>query len=200
VKSLLPEVTRKVGVKTECIDAFYADVLGREVFNPTGKPENVPGGFIIRGEGKVKPTDGKDYGDALIDALDKKISKSSLAGKIQAYYILDPTPPTGEDIMNEEDEQPLLLVTNADISPTTNLLVKAGVTFLGLASVAMFVLGSFSIHEDMMNQLLESANGFDEFYELSLPLALAVLSTQMVHEAGHLIFALKDDVSILSRK
>ena len=37
-------------------------------------------------------------------------------------------------------------------------------------------------------------------YELSIPLALAVLSTQLVHEAGHLIFALKDDVSILSRK
>ena len=47
-----------------------------------------------------------------------------------------------------------------------------------------------------MNQLSETAEGFDELYQLSLPLALAVLSTQLVHEAGHVIFALKDGVSI----
>ncbi len=88
VRSLLPEVTRKEGVKEEYIEAFCSDVLGKDVFNPTGKPENVPGGFIIRGEGKVKPIDGKDYGDVLIDALDKKMARTSLEGKIQAYYIV----------------------------------------------------------------------------------------------------------------
>lgn len=88
VRSLLPEVTRKEGVKQEYIEEFCSDVLGKDVFNPTGKPENVPGGFIIRGEGKVKPIDGKDYGDVLIDTLDKKMAKTSLVGKIQAYYIV----------------------------------------------------------------------------------------------------------------
>jgi hypothetical protein len=88
VRNLLPEVTRKEGVKEEYIEEFCSNVLGKDVFNPTGKPENVPGGFIIRGEGKVKPIDGKDYGDLLIDALDKKMAKTSLAGKIQAYYIV----------------------------------------------------------------------------------------------------------------
>ena len=72
VRNILPEVTRKDGVKEEYIDVLYSDVLGKNVFNPNGKPENVPGGFIIRGEGKVKPIDGKDYGDVLIDALDKR--------------------------------------------------------------------------------------------------------------------------------
>lgn len=88
VRNLLPEVTRKEGVKEEYIEEFCSDVLGKDVFNPTGKPENIPGGFIIRGEGKVKPIDGKDYGDVLIDALDKKMAKTSLVGKIQAYYIV----------------------------------------------------------------------------------------------------------------
>ena len=88
VRNLLPEVTRKEGVKEEYIEEFCSSVLGKDVFNPTGKPENVPGGFIIRGEGKVKPIDGKDYGDVLIEALDKKMSKTSLSGKIQAYYIV----------------------------------------------------------------------------------------------------------------
>eukprot|EP00985_Skeletonema_marinoi_P011236 scaffold5326_cov109-Skeletonema_marinoi.AAC.2 len=130
VRNLLPEVTRKEGVKEEYIEEFCSNVLGKDVFNPTGKPENVPGGFIIRGEGKVKPIDGKDYGDLLIDALDKKMAKTSLVGKIQAYYILDPTPASGEEIMNEEDEQPLILVTNADISPTTNALINVGLPTL----------------------------------------------------------------------
>jgi hypothetical protein len=200
VRNLLPEVTRKEGVKEEYIDEFCSSVLGKDVFNPTGKPENVPGGFIIRGEGNVKPVDGKDYGDVLIDALDKKMAKTSLVGKIQAYYILDPLPPTGEDILNEEDEQPLILVTNADISPTTGVLVKPGVTFLGLTSIAIFALGSFSFNEEMMNQLSQTPGGFDNLYDLSLPLALAILSTQLAHEAGHVIFALKDGVSNSSQK
>lgn len=194
VRNILPEVTRKDGVNEEYIDVLYSDVLGKDVFNPNGKPENVPGGFIIRGEGKVKPIDGKDYGDVLIDALDKKMATSSLAGKVQIYYILDPTPPSGEDIMMEEDETPLLLVTNADISPTTGALVKPTVTFTALASIAIFALGSFSFNEDLMNQL-SATEGFGGLYELSLPLALAVLSTQIAHEAGHLVFALKDGVS-----
>jgi hypothetical protein len=199
VRNILPEVTRKDGVKEEYIDVLYSDVLGKNVFNPNGKPENVPGGFIIRGEGKVKPIDGKDYGDVLIDALDEKMATSSIAGKVQIYYILDPTPPSGEDIMNEEDETPLLLVTNSDISPTTDALVKPTVTFLALASIAIFALGSFSFNEDLMNQLSDT-EGFGGLYDLSLPLALAVLSTQIAHEAGHLVFALKDGVSTIEQR
>ena len=109
--------------------------------------------------------------------------------------MIDPTPPTGEEILNEEDEQPLILVTNADISPTTGALVKPGVTFLGLAAIAIFAFGSFSFNEEMMNQLSQTPDGFDGLYDRSLPLAMAVLSTQLAHEAGHVIFALKDDVS-----
>ena len=102
--------------------------------------------------------------------------------------------------MNEEDERPLILVTNADISPTTGVLVKPGVTLLGLASICIFALGSFSFNEEMMTQLSKTPEGFDGLYNLSLPLALAILSTQLAHEAGHLIFALKEGVSISSQK
>ena len=127
------------------------------------------------------------------------MASSSLAGKVQIYYILDPTPPSGEDIMNEEDETPLLLVTNSDISPTTGSLVKPTVSFLALASIAIFALGSFSFNEDLMNQLSDT-EGFGGLYELSMPLALAVLSTQLAHEAGHLVFALKDGVSTIEQQ
>ncbi|KAL7461298.1 hypothetical protein ACHAXS_001719 [Conticribra weissflogii] len=94
VKSLLPESTRKDPLNEEYADAFYTEVLGLDTFNPFSKPENVPGGFIIRGESKVRPKGGKDEGDLLIEALDKKLAGSSVDGKVSVYYILDPTPPT----------------------------------------------------------------------------------------------------------
>ncbi|KAL7553628.1 hypothetical protein ACHAWF_016929 [Thalassiosira exigua] len=200
VESLLPEVTRKFPVEEKYIDAVYSEILGKDTFNPTGKPMAVPGGYLIRGESKVKPRQGIQEGDLLMEALDRKISQSSLAGKIQAHYLLDPTPPSGEEILNEEDETPVLFISNYDISPDTQLWVKPTVTFFGLASIATFALGSFSFNEEVLNQLstsLDSGNGSLNFlYELSLPLALSTLAIHLLHEVGHLMIAVKDDIDI----
>ncbi|KAL9181291.1 hypothetical protein ACHAXT_010096 [Thalassiosira profunda] len=202
VRNLLPAVTRKEGVDEECIDALYTEILGKETFNPRDKPQAVPGGYLIRGESKVKTAEGKDEGDALIEALDKKISESSsLAGKIQACYILDPTPPSGEEILNEEDETPVLLITNADLSPDTQAWVKPSVSFLGLVSIATFALGSFSFNEDVLSRISDTVDAgdgssLDWLYDLSLPLAISILGTQVAHEAGHLAVALKDGIRI----
>ena len=200
VRNLLPESTRKKPLHEEYIDALFSDVLGKDTFNPTErKPQAVPGGYLIRGESKVKSKEGKDDGDLLIEALDKKIAASSLAGKIQAFYILDPTPPSGEEILNDDDESPVLFIANYDISPDTKAWVKPTVTFLGLASVAAFTLGSFAFNEDIINRVSASANSdfnFDWLYNLSLPLALSLLATQIFHELGHLIVAVKNDFEI----
>ena len=105
IRKLLPATTRKEPVKQEYIDALYSEVFGKDTFNPKErKPEAVPGGYLVRGVSKVRPKKEEDDGDVLIQALDRKISESSLAGKIQVYYILDPTPPSGEEIMNDEGE------------------------------------------------------------------------------------------------
>jgi len=156
----------------------------------------IPGGYLIRGESKVKSKEGKDDGDVLIEALDKKISQSSVAGKIQVYYILDPTPPSGEEILNEEDESPVLLITNPDISPNTQPWVKPLISSLALASIAVFALGSFAFNEDVVGRVDASDGSLDFLYDLSLPLAFAVLGTQLIHEFGHLVVALKDDILI----
>ncbi|KAL3782636.1 hypothetical protein ACHAW5_001780 [Stephanodiscus triporus] len=201
VQNLLPESTRKKPLNEEYIDALFSEILGKDTFNPTErKPQAVPGGYLIRGESKVKSKEGKDDGDLLIEALDKKIAASSVAGKIQVFYILDPTPPSGEEILNDEDELPVLLITNYDISPDTNTWVKTTVTFLGLASIAVFTLGSFVFNDDIINRISADANNsddsFDWIYNLSLPLAFSLLATQISHEFGHLIVAVKDDIKI----
>ena len=198
VKSLLPEVTRKEPVNVEYVDALMEEVLGKDTFNVRErKPQAIPGGYLIRGESKVKSIEGRDDGDVLIEALDKKLSKSSVAGKVQVYYILDPTPPSGEEILADEDESPVLLVTNHDISPsTTKPFVKPGVTFLGLASIAVFALGSFAFNEDVVSRIDSSDGNLDWLYDLSLPLAFSLLATQIAHEIGHLIIAVKDGIDI----
>mmetsp|Transcript_5299 Transcript_5299/g.12023 ORF Transcript_5299/g.12023 Transcript_5299/m.12023 type:complete len:724 (-) Transcript_5299:370-2541(-) len=198
VENMLPGVTRKEPVKMEYIDALYSEVLGKDTFNPRERnPQAIPGGYLIRGESKVKSIEGKGDGDVLIEALDKKISESSVAGKIQVYYMLDPTPPSGEEILAGEDETPVLFISNYDVSPETKVWVKPGVSFAGLASIAVFALGSFALNENIVNQA-DAADGSLGLllYDLSLPLVYSVLATQIVHELGHLIVAVKDGIQI----
>jgi len=200
VESSLPKSTRKEPVNEEDANAFYAEVLGLDTFNPFGKPENVPGGFLIRGENKVRPKDGREEGDLLIEALDKKLAVSSVHGKVNVYYILDPTPPSGEDILNDEDELPVLLITSSDISPSTDALIKTSISLIGVTSIAIFTLGSFSFNDTILNKLssaMDTAGGnVDWFYDLSTPLALSILSIQLAHELGHIIVAFKDGFQI----
>ncbi|KAL3790813.1 hypothetical protein HJC23_004714 [Cyclotella cryptica] len=164
ISGMLPEVTRKSPLNEKYVDAFCKEVLSFDTFNPSGKPKNVPGGYIIRGESRVKSQQGR-----------------------------------GEEILNEEDELPLLLLTNYDISPNTNMWVKPLVTLLGLASVVGFALGSFSMNVEVLDRVTKTAEAgsdLDWLYALSLPIAFSIFTTQLAHEAGHLIVALKDDIKI----
>jgi hypothetical protein len=217
IQTLLPAVTRKEPVPMEYMDAFYAEVLGKDSFQPSERnPRPVPGGYLIRGTSMVKKSstrkeagnneklddddddDDDEGGDCLMNVIEKKIMASSLANKIRVYYILDPTPPSGEEILNDEDESPVLLVTNHDISPNTNGWVKPTVTFLGLASVAIFSLGAFAFNADIIENLSASANymELDWLINLSLPLASSLLATQLFHELGHVLVAAKDEIHI----
>ncbi|KAL3756662.1 hypothetical protein ACHAWU_002565 [Discostella pseudostelligera] len=211
ISTLLPSVTRKEPVPMEYVDAFYKEVLGKDTFQPNERnPRPVPGGYLIRGTSMVKSSkkidntdikqDAADEGDLLMDSIDKKLLSSSVANKLRAYYILDPTPPSGEEILNDEDEYPVLLVTNYDISPTTAAWVKPTVTFLGLTSIAIFALGAFAFNADIIDKLSANANNPDDnldwLYDLSLPLASSLLATQLFHELGHIIVAAKDGINI----
>lgn len=199
ISNMLPKSTRKALVKEEYIDALYSEgVLGKDTFNPKErKPQAVPGGYLIRGLSKIRPKDGEDEGDVLIQALDRKISASSVAGKIQCYYIRDPTPPSGEEIMNDEDETPLLFITGYDISPDTNFLVKPGITVVGLATTVAFALVSTSLNPAVQQTLASTElDSYDFLYDLSLPLALSLIILQLVREAGHSLISVKDGIRI----
>jgi hypothetical protein len=113
---------------------------------------------------------------------------------------LDPTPASGEDILNEEDEMPVLLITNSDIAPSTDVWVKPLVTLIALASVAGFAMGTFAMNNDVVSQVervAEEGGDLNWLVDLSLPVGVGVLGVQLVHEMGHWVVALKDGVSCL---
>jgi hypothetical protein len=86
IKNLFPDATRKQPSKEESVMAFCADVLGGNTFNPSGKPEAVPGGYIIRGTNKVQvrsKDDKEDEANSLIKAIDKKVEILSVFKEIQ---------------------------------------------------------------------------------------------------------------------
>ncbi len=186
VKSVLPSiVTRDENTPSaEDVDAFFSEVLSQKTFNPTNKPEKIPGGYIIRGENKL------DSGEALVSALEKSLDKSSVAGRLNFYYMKDPTPATEEEFERDLFELPVLVVSGTNLFPTTNRFVKPGVTALGGLSIASFAVAVCLATDLNMN--------LDYMEELTGPIVFAIISTQIAHEMAHQIVGLKDKVISLS--
>jgi hypothetical protein len=183
IKSMLPEVTRKAGQtpSQEVADAFFAEVLGKRTFNPTSKPEAIPGGYIIHGENKMKSN------DKLVVALEQALEKSSVAGQVQTFVIRDPSFVTEEQFETNTYEQPVVMITGTNLSPTTNRFVKPLVTVLGGVCIA-----SFSLAVCLNTDEVDIDPSWVE--EMVSPLVISILMTQVVHEVAHQIIAFKDKV------
>ena len=188
VRSMLPEATRNKGnMPSEAeANAFFSEVLGRKTFNPISKPEPIPGGYIIRGENKMK-----SY-DALVTALEKELEKSSVSGKIQPFVIRDPTIVTDEQLESNTYEEAVVMITGTNLSPSTNRLVKPLVTLLGGLCIA-----SFSVAVCIASDVASNNENIDTVMieQMASPLLISILLTQVVHEAAHQIVAFKDKVS-----
>ncbi len=183
VRSMLPAVMRKEGnmPSEKDADAFFAEVLGSRTFNPISKPERVPGGYVIRGENRLKTS------DELVVALEKALEKSSVADKLRLYYIRDPTLVTEEQFETNTFELPVVFITGPDISPETNRLVKPLITVLGGFCVATFSLAVCFSNEDAVQDPLW-------LEQMASPLIMSILFTQLAHEAAHQVVAFKDKV------
>ena len=182
VKALLPAVTRKEdqAPSEEEAMSFFREVLGKNTFNPTNKPESIPGGWVIKGDNSM------ENGDALVKALDSKLKESSVADKLNYYFMKDPSLVTKERYESDDFENPVLVITGPDISPDTNRFVKPGVTALaGLALASFSVATCLSTDLKMDVEMVET---------MTTPLVFSILGTQIAHEAAHQIVALKDKV------
>jgi len=184
VQSMLPEVTRKEGQAPSEEDAMvFFGILGKNTFNARSKPERIPGGFIIRGENKL------ENGNDLVKALEAKFKESSIADKMNFYYIKDPTAVSQEKFEEGDFENPVIMLTGTDLSPDTNRLAKPVVTALGGISIASFAV-AVCLSTDLKMDV-------DMVEKMTSPLVFSILFTQVAHEAAHQIVALKDKVSWL---
>ena len=205
VEAILPKRTRKYeddyeseyAPTEEDLDFVYKNVLGMKTFNPTSKPEMVPGGFIIRGENRLigagKEEDKLSSSDAIIQEIDEKLMKCSpdLANKLLFCYMKDPTPFEEPEIdMGQELEEPVLLVLSKDLELESNKYLKLASSTLSLLSVSLYALGTYAIGEGNIaktDDILAILDGI----QLSI---VAILGIQMIHELGHRIIAFRDKV------
>jgi len=189
MESGFPRTTRKDGAAPtqDDVDYFFNVILdAKNVFNPTSKPERIPGGFIIRGQSKLK-----DEAD-VVEAIDNAFIRSDLAENYNFFYVRDPTPEALED-MEDFFGKPVLLLMGKDMAPETNRLILTFTSSLSLLLIFLFALGSFASNEVIVNRLQE-ANAVGDydlewFNGVFAPLLFPIIGILGVHEAAHLFVA-----------
>jgi len=192
----------------EDVDLFVRECLSgpNKPFMVTSKPERVIGGYYVWGTNVLNNnSNNKDTTTSATDMLVQEVYKRlqnqpSIKDKIEFYYILDPSPPTDEEMELEVGSKPVFLITAKDPDTMYNLSLpwtKSIVTISGLVSTFLFSVGACVLNpkiNDGIEKALDNAasSGFIDiqwFYDLCLPLYFSLLSILFAHELGHRIAA-----------
>jgi hypothetical protein len=204
----------------EDVDLFVTDCLtsqGNKPFMVTSKPERVIGGYYIRGTNQLgfDENNSTTATDRMIQEVYQRLQNHpTLKDKIEFYYILDPSPPSDEDMELEVNLNPLFLITGKDAKTMYGLsspLTKAAVTISGLFATFLFSIGSCVLNPKInagIEKVLDSVSSdpastttfidVQWFFELCLPLYFSFLGILFAHELGHRIVASYYKVSIFS--
>jgi len=196
VTSIFPDATRKEKIPEpteEEAKIFVEKVLNRTTFNPSSKPEKIPGGYLIRGINMMNSN------EAMIGAVENALQTSTISENVQFFYVRDPYPVSTDDPTSVDFEniwgEPVMVIFNKDISPDRNSFVAAITTLISLACVAIFAVESFNDTPAVVQKVESAYNSGD--YDLAwltpsiTPIFFSVLATQVAHELAHQIFALK---------
>lgn len=193
----------------EEIDLFVADCLtvsGRKLFMVTSKPERVIGGYYVRGTNQLRfdENNSTSANDRLVQEVYQHLENHpTLKDKIEFFYILDPSPPSDEDVELEVGVNPLFLVTahNPQVMyGISSPLTKTAVSISGLVFTFMFSLGSCVLNPKINANLQNSLDilttnpasahvDLQWFSDLCLPLYFSFLGILFAHEMGHRLVA-----------
>jgi hypothetical protein len=194
----------------ESVDLFVTDCLSKsKAFMVTSKPERVVGGYYIRGQNQLndsindtnKNGNGGTASERLVQEVSQRLQNHpTLANKLDFFYILDPSPPTDEEMELGEDLSPIFVVTTKDPSKmysASSPLTKSLVSLSGLASTLFLSIGACVLNPSINDRLFDSLDAATEtgtldiqwFLELCLPLYFSILGILTVHEVGHRIVA-----------
>lgn len=183
------------------IEKFTTEVLDRNAFMVTSKPERVAGGYYIRGTNLL--LDDEDLGLTAADKLAATVSKELLSSdlNLEFFYILDPSPPTDEEIEFGSGDRPIFVVTSRNprkfyslSNPTTKVLT----TVTGLLTTFFFSVGACALNpsiSDRFTATLDSATStgvvdLQWLADLFVPIFLGTLGIQLSHELGHRLVAI----------
>lgn len=169
------------------------EVLERNVFMATEKPQRVDGGFIIRGANK------RESASELLDRLDGTLAKRNpeWAERCQLNFV---------EIYSDENEElfeDAILITPNKF-PVLSPKTLSGITSaIALFSSFVFCIDSFGENPVVLEKLKAAAelaqNGglydLTWFNELLVPLLVTLGAAQGFHEAGHLVVASLRQVS-----
>eukprot|EP00547_Thalassionema_nitzschioides_P003562 CAMPEP_0194208018 /NCGR_PEP_ID=MMETSP0156-20130528/6598_1 /TAXON_ID=33649 /ORGANISM="Thalassionema nitzschioides, Strain L26-B" /LENGTH=762 /DNA_ID=CAMNT_0038934903 /DNA_START=151 /DNA_END=2436 /DNA_ORIENTATION=+ len=192
VEELLPSLALldRVCPDSKEIDFFAKEIIDSKTYALRSKPERVIGGYYVRGFNALQ---GEDANTRMLDILNDRISQSKLSGRIQLFFINDPTTLTDEAVDMEEIEEPLIFV--AGIQPPlmyrkTKFLTRAAVSALGAFSLFTFAFNACEMNDVTFSKIEEAfkTDNMEQYFQLTsnaVPIGLSLIATQLAHEAGH---------------
>jgi hypothetical protein len=190
VKQHLGRATRKDGISASLqdLETLVATLAkDKSIFVSNGKPEPIPGGYLIRG----KPI--KKTGQDVIEALDAKLPADWVA---QVSYIPDFT--MEPDIQNPVAE-PVLILLNKDFSPEVNKWLLSLSTLAGVVTTFLFGVGVYAGNDAVtahLNDLnaISDPSGMGWFNGMLAEVLIPIAFIQILHELGHLLVAWKENI------
>ena len=186
-KQLLPRVTRKEGkFATPQELEVLMNVLDKSTFALNGKPETIPGGYIIRGRNTMRS------GRELIEVLDAK-----LPTQWTAQVSLFPDFAVDDDSVMADDN--VLLLLKNDFAPTTSRWLLSFCTAAACATAISFSVGCYVANENVAQHMQElmAAQDYSRiswFNNLLAQLLFPLGVIQVMHEIGHLGVAWRDKI------
>ena len=210
LEEFFPAVANMEGVhpKLEDVDLFVTECLSKsKSFMVTSKPERVIGGYYVRGQNQL--TDDSESGsktasERLVQDISRRLQEHpTLKDKLDFFYILDPSPPSDEDMEMGEALTPILMVTTKDakkLHQSSAPLTKSLVSLSGLASGLFFSVGCCVLNPAINDRLFSGMDAatalgattpidIQWLVDLCLPLYGSLLSILLVHEVAHRLVA-----------
>lgn len=206
LEEFFPSIERLEGnhPSKEDAEAFATEILGRgNLFMVTSKPERVIGGYYVRGQNLLLDDDaeegsGKSAADKLIEEVTRRLEADTdgLNDRLDYFYILDPSPPTDEELEMGPELNPIFIITTKDpkkLYQPASLLTKVLVSLSGLGTALVFAVGTCVLN-DRIAQSVESSSSTGSldmtwFFNLCLPLYVSLGGILLVHEAAHRLVA-----------
>jgi membrane-associated protease RseP (regulator of RpoE activity) len=194
VKQFVSRATRKDGIAPTAKDLeILMGVLDSTTFKHRCKPEEIPGGYLVRG------TNTKTSGRELIEALDARLpmewngTVSYMADIAQP----DPSPESAFEIEN------VLVLFHKDFSPVTNEWLFRFTSASALVTTFLFAVGIYGSTDAVSSQLVDLASAgdftaFDWFNGKLAEVLLPLAGILAAHEIGHQIVAKANKIETAS--